>query len=359
MISLVATRKRKDINSPRLNSRDKGKVRVVERSADGEKASRSRSGTPASRTLTNLRRGGIRIFSIFRNGKSSNQSAEQANSLVDPRTSSATDSTRRADDNNTFVKQSLRSSSSPETPMTLPALLLHRRSSSLSSFPKATAFDGESEPILSERPFHLAALHTSRSTPGLSRQLTSKISAALLHNDTVIHRPKLSSRPTVQTAAFHQYISTQSAATSPQPAMTDITSLTSSVISTSNALLSQSTAPTSFVSSTGPMSGETTQRVQNVTRNISTSGFPPMHEPSTDQMPSQFLVFPRQDAPRLCAPSVTTIENAAAAKVFFESHFDQLLTPKSSPRSLRLRQMERKLFAMAMANEQRYQKRRE
>lgn len=358
-MSLVATRKRKDIHNPLLTSRDKGKIRVVERSADGAKVSRSRNGNPASRTLTNLRRGGIRIFSIFRNGKSSAPSTEQAASSGEGATSDATDSTRRADDKNTHAKHSLRSSSSPAIPRILPTLTLHRRSSSLMHFTKATALDGESEPILSERPFQLAALHTSRSTPGLSRQLTSKISAALLHNDTVIHRPKLSSRPTIQVSGFDQHLSPESAAASPHPAMTDISSLPSSAISTSNALLSPSTAPTSFVSSTGLMSAEITQRGQNIARKISTGGSPPMYEPSADQMPSRFLVFPRQDAPLLCEPSIATIENAAAAKVFFESHFDQLFTPKASPRSMRLRQMERKLFAMTIANEQRQQKRRE
>jgi serine/threonine protein kinase len=69
-------------------------------------------------------------------------------------------------------------------------------------------------------------------------------------------------------------------------------------------------------------------------------------------------VFPRQDAPRLAKPSVKTIENAAAAKVFFESHFNQLLGSKVTPRSVRRRNMERKLFAMALPNEQRQQQRR-
>jgi protein-serine/threonine kinase len=74
-------------------------------------------------------------------------------------------------------------------------------------------------------------------------------------------------------------------------------------------------------------------------------------------MESRWLVFPRQDAPRLTEPSVATIENAAAAKVFFESHFNQLLAAKTSPRSMRRRNMERKLFVMAIPNEQRQQQR--
>lgn len=63
--------------------------------------------------------------------------------------------------------------------------------------PSAAGFDGESEPAMDVRGRHPAALHTSRSTPGLSQQLKARISSSLLHNPTVIHRPKLNSRPTV------------------------------------------------------------------------------------------------------------------------------------------------------------------
>ncbi|KAF1979812.1 kinase-like protein [Bimuria novae-zelandiae CBS 107.79] len=57
----------------------------------------------------------------------------------------------------------------------------------------------------------------------------------------------------------------------------------------------------------------------------------------------------------LARPSVATVENAAAAKVFFESHFNTILATKTSPRSMRRRNIERKLFAMALPNEERYQ----
>jgi serine/threonine protein kinase len=83
----------------------------------------------------------------------------------------------------------------------------------------------------------------------------------------------------------------------------------------------------------------------------------PIFESTTERITSRWLVFPRQDAPRLSKPSVATIKNAAAAKVFFESHFNQLLGAKSSARSMRRRNMERKVFAMALPNEQRQQQR--
>lgn len=72
MVSLVTTRKRKGIEKPLLASQDKGKVRVVEQSAErhnADKVPHARTTTPASRTLTNFRRGSVKIFSIFRGGK--------------------------------------------------------------------------------------------------------------------------------------------------------------------------------------------------------------------------------------------------------------------------------------------------
>lgn len=272
--------------------------------------------------------------------------------------SNVSESTQRAATVNLCIEKPLRISSVSEIPMKLPVLNLHQRSSSLLQFTSATGFDGESEPLFTQRSPRLTALHTSRSTPGLSRQLTSKISGALLHNDTVIHRPKRNSRPIVQTVENEQIPAGQSVAASSQVAMTDISSLPSSVLGSSNTLLSQSTAPTSFVSSGAPMSAETSQRGQHAHRHVPPSGSP-VYETNAEYLPSHFLHFPRQDAPRLTEPSVITIENAAAAKVFFEAHFNQLLGTKISPRSMRLRQMERKLFAMALPNEQRHQKRRD
>jgi hypothetical protein len=141
--------------------------------------------------------------------------------------------------------------------------------------------------------------------------------------------------------------------------MSDVPSLPSqvqSVLGSSNGPISQSTAPTSLVSSGGPISAETTQR--NRESGHAPAGGTPEFEPAAERMTSRWLVFPRQDAPRLCEPSVKTTENAAAAKVFFESHFNQLLSAKITPRSMRRRNMERKLFAMALPNEQRQQQRR-
>ncbi|KAF1835663.1 kinase-like protein [Decorospora gaudefroyi] len=209
MMSLVPTRKRKDAHNQVQLARDKGKVRVIERSTHARssgsmKNPQGRASTPASRTFTNLRRGSIRIFSLFRNGKS------------------------------------------------------------------------------------------------IDDQLTT---------------------------------------TSPKTPMSDVPSLPSSVLSpgSSKAPLSQSTAPTSLVSSGAPLSAETTHRIFH--GRPATDNSPPLsRDPTSDRIPSRFLVLPRQDAPRICGPSILTIENAAAAKVFFESHFNQLLSTKYLAETYHLRQ---------------------
>ena len=75
MMSLVATRKRKDAHNTITTSHDKGKVRLIEKSADGtqefvNKFPRLRSSLPNTRAFSNIRRGSIKIFSVFRSGKS-------------------------------------------------------------------------------------------------------------------------------------------------------------------------------------------------------------------------------------------------------------------------------------------------
>ncbi|KAF2878044.1 kinase-like domain-containing protein [Massariosphaeria phaeospora] len=213
MMSLVASRKRKDVHNQITTSNDKGKVRILEKSieVDPSKPARARSSLPNHRAFSNIRRGSIKILSVFKGGKDM---------------------------------------------LSLPSLPASLGGSSIPQF-----------------------------------------------------------------------------------------SL-------------QSTAPTSLVSSGAPRSAETPHRGQPGSRPISKSGSP-QYESAAEQISSQWLVFPRQDAPRLSEPSIVTVENAAAAKIYFESHFNLLLGVKITPRSIRRHNMERKLLAMPLPNEHRHQKRRE
>jgi hypothetical protein len=382
MLSLVPARKRKEAPNPIQLSRDKGKVRVIERSAEGlssgsAKNLQGRNSTPASRTFTTLRRESIKIFSIFRNGKSmchicleswlplivSTGSAPSSGEATFGSTGStvnrATD-VPRADNVKSYSNSSLQCPIVPDVPIILPPLSLDPDSSSLLQLTNAAVYDGESEPLPRVRTPPPTPMTTSWSTPSLAQQLTTKLSNALMNNDTVVRRPKLSSRPTVRIDHFKHPSDDQQTTTSPKSPMSEVPSLPSSVLSPSSSVapVSQSTAPTSLVSSGAPLSAETTYRTQNG-RHITDNQPALFCEVTPEHMPPRFLVFPRQDAPRLCEPSIATIENAAAAKIFFESHFNQLLGTKVTPRSMRRRQVERKLFAMAIPNEQRHCKRRE
>ncbi|KAF2650517.1 kinase-like protein [Lophiostoma macrostomum CBS 122681] len=255
MMSLVATRKRKDGQNHIVTSNDKGKVRIIEHSGDHvhdplprtdtfSRFPRLRTSLPNARTFSGFRRGGVKIFSVFRSGKGA------------------------------FLKVSIY------------FLLI-----SLGSPPSSGRANADS---------------------GCS------------NSDT-----------------------TQRAVTGPGSTSDGTRSLH---------FQSPSTAPTSMVSSGAPRSADTTHRGANRLRQISTGGSP-FSEPSAEQINSHWLVFPRQDAPRLVEPSIATVENAAAAKIYFESHFNALLGTKITARSMRRRNMERKLFAMALPNEERQQKR--
>jgi hypothetical protein len=238
---------------------------------------------------------------------------------------------------------------------TLPPLTLHHTGSSLLQLTNAAVFDGESEPVVSARQNLTATLQVNRSSPGFSRQVATKLSSTLLQHPTIIHRPKQNSRPTVisnsqRVEGFDDTTSSVQATDAPSPPLQS-----SRPIDSSNLLLSQSTAPTSLVSNQ-PWSAETAHRMQSISHHQSNTGLF-VHEASTKQLTARWLHFPCQDTPSLSRPSITTVETAAAVKIFFETHFNQLLGTKVTPRSVRRRRLENKLFAMALSNEQRHQRR--
>lgn len=379
-MALVPARKRKESRNLRNASRDGSKRRLIDsrQSSLGvsEKPAQKLATNSAGQTLSNIRKRGVKILSIFRPGKSESSCnlrrillttylGPVLNPEVAP-TGNGGSGTGTSDSTQAQAaplnSRTLQCPSVPNIPMSLPPLGLERRSSSLLQLTNAAVFDGvdgESEPIISTRTPPSPDLYIRRSTSALSRQLTSKISNTLFHNETVIHRPKLSSRPSISTTYFEETPPSQFGGSSPEAHMSDVPSLpsqTQSAPGSSNPPLSLSTAPTSLFSSGAPLSAEAAHRGHNESGNGQAAGST-IYEPLPEQTTSRWLVFPRQDAPVVCRPSVTTIENAAAAKVFFESHFNQLLTTRATARSIRRRNIERKLFAMSIPNEQRQQQR--
>jgi hypothetical protein len=71
---MIAARKRKDAHMPRWPSRDKEKIRVIDHTTqellNGTSKHVQPRTTPTSRTFTNIRKNSIKIFSLFRGGKS-------------------------------------------------------------------------------------------------------------------------------------------------------------------------------------------------------------------------------------------------------------------------------------------------
>jgi hypothetical protein len=346
MLSLVTTRKRKGIDDPKSSSTERSKIRLIEPTRDGlldgigDGLSKPQRGV---QTLRDIRRKGVQMLSKFRLNANATASAVKtsSNTVADTQPLGAPQS------------EDLNTVSNPSEPIvdSTPRLTTPRLDSLLEQLTNPAGYDGESEPTADSPSDELAVLHISRSTPSLSRQLTTKLSNVLMQDATIIHRPKLTFRPTVLTKHLLDNEPTDRAG--------EVLSLPSQVSSgpeSSNGPMSQSTAPTSFVSSRGTLSGETTHRTRN--KSAETTHLESQTEPSNaEKCRVHWLHFPRQDVPLLNKPSIATVEKAAAAKIFFESHYNQLLGTTASPRSLRRRQLERKIFAMALPNEQRQHKR--
>lgn len=373
-MSLVPARKRKGADDAKSSSNEKSKIRLVEHTPDdlldgtADAAPKSPRGVQRFR---DLRRHGVKIMTMFRTKGTFTLHCSMtipAYNLIGSAlgTTAAAAACKTSSDTTDVTQcpeasqsQDLHATRNPSVPNILdaaPKLSLHHTGSSLTQLTNAAMYDGESEPITEVRPFQHAVLHTSRSTPGLSRQLSLKLSIALLSNPTVIHRPKLSSRPTVLTKV--PQVDSSSGKTPSPDQMNNVSSLPSNLSSgpeSSIGPLSQSTAPTSVVSSGGPVSAETTHRAR--VESVQPPHMSQMDRPIAGRNAVQWLKFPRQDAPRLIRPSVVTVEKAAAAKIFFEAHFNQLLGTQVSPRSMRRRHLERKIFTMALPNEQRQYRR--
>lgn len=74
-------------------------------------------------------------------------------------------------------------------------------------------------------------------------------------------------------------------------------------------------------------------------------GFPSYMEELApiEESDTQYLKIPCHEAPVAAKPSVTTVESVTAAKIFFETHFNPLMSDQPSPRSLRRKKLEQKL----------------
>lgn len=75
--------------------------------------------------------------------------------------------------------------------------------------------------------------------------------------------------------------------------------------------------------------------------------------PVIEEDSGRFLLIPVQETLVDIEPSVTTVENAAAAKCALETHFYDLMMEPHSPRSIRRKKFEKKLNEMCMPHDER------
>ncbi|KAK5138002.1 hypothetical protein LTR08_005799 [Meristemomyces frigidus] len=116
-----------------------------------------------------------------------------------------------------------------------------------------------------------------------------------------------------------------------------------------------STAATSF-NSPGSSGSRNKRQIPEDTRaqNKSFSGavddnlLPPIEEDS-----GRYLLIPVQEAPVQVEPSVYTVENVAAVKISFETHFNNVWLEPSSPRSIRRKRFEQLMCDKGLSHDER------
>ncbi|KAL1847934.1 hypothetical protein Plec18170_008347 [Paecilomyces lecythidis] len=172
-----------------------------------------------------------------------------------------------------------------------------------------------------------------QSTPGLTYRVSRKLSTTFGH-PTVIRRTSLRSRPSIPALIAPSSVGTLGKQGDNAQDSSDPSQDTSGSISPS---LRESTNPTSEDPSTFPEM----KRASPLERSLS------VWSRETDKK-----LRPIEETPTSFSPSIVTVEATATAKIFFETHFNSILS-KTCPRSRRLRELEGKLCTLPVSSEER------
>ena len=174
-------------------------------------------------------------------------------------------------------------------------------------------------------------------------------------NDTVLHRQGTHARPAVPHIDTTP-ITIGSMSRSPSAASS---AQTSGQLTSASPVSTASTAATSFGSS--PRSFSSVRRYAANDGHSLNQMLPAgddMLLPSIEEDTGRFLMIPQQDTTIAGEPSIATVEAVAAAKTFFEIHFNSLLLEPVSPRTLRRRRLEQDLSNHKADHEERTKARR-
>jgi len=188
----------------------------------------------------------------------------------------------------------------------------------------------------------------STSNASFAHQLSQKISSTF-GNPTIVHRPYLRTRP-------------------PLLEMSEDPSPKAGARSDLELSPQDSSAPSSYnfsgsVSATEPSTGKTSleSNTASLRSAIAAGGNekPAKVAKATaaDEIAREKPLTPIQEAPPVVTPTMATVETTANAKIFFETHFNSLLAGNATPRSIRKKDLEARLEALAMPEEQCQQER--
>ena len=191
-------------------------------------------------------------------------------------------------------------------------------------------------------------LRQCKSNAGFAHQLSHKLSATF-GNPTIVHRPNLRTRPSL--------LSVHGDPPQDPGAQSDL-----------ELSPSMSTAPSSYnwsgsVSAGDPSTGKTSleSNVASLRSANAANGNEKNGNAATlaagEIIAREKPLTPIQEAPLVITPTVVTVETTVNAKVFFETHFNSLLAGHASPRSMRRNDLEFRLEAQSMSEEQRQQER--
>ncbi|KAL8781095.1 MAG: hypothetical protein Q9213_006153 [Squamulea squamosa] len=189
----------------------------------------------------------------------------------------------------------------------------------------------------------------SRSISGITHQLSHKISDAFA-NPTVVHRPNLHVRPSIQ--SLHEKRTSGVQGTEKLVAQSS-TDPSSQATSSGAFIWSRSTGKTSLSSNKaslhGPKNKDKSERLERLMNQGPTgSNHGEIREGS---------LTPIEETPQVVSPTIITVESAANAKIFFETYFETLLSCQKCPRSLRRHELEHRLHVEALTAEQRQHER--
>ncbi|KAL2421594.1 Serine/threonine-protein kinase cbk1 [Exophiala dermatitidis] len=164
------------------------------------------------------------------------------------------------------------------------------------------------------------SLRRSQSAPGLQRRITQKFQQAF-GNPTVVRRSELRSRPSAQTLAH-------------EAALAEVNLTQQS--STPSTVNSGSTSPGARLTST-PMTSEPV-----TPKSIAHRGSMNSFDFDRQTYFAEARLTPIPETAIMPPLTIRTVESAAAAKVFFEMHFNSLFNG-DAPRAVRRRELELKL----------------